>query len=466
MDLPKKDKNYLSFLFSDTDLKIGKIEATKGKKSLALFFESPLPPGIIVEGEVKDAEKLSKFITELKQKFALKEEPLIVGLPENKTTVHTLELPKLSFSEINQAIKYQADSFLPFPYENEYVDWRVVEGKPDGNGKIKVIVSAIPKSVIDGYILSFSKASLQPVALESTSISLLRMIPRPERHLCLATEFGSQLTIVVVGPEGNIETSSVVKEKGEYLPTIQKIIDYYFKDKVLPPAKLRIFLSGKEGGEFSEKLKGLGLEVIPAKTGISGIPQGREPELAVLLSLAQKKVALPEDEKTINILPQTLVDQYKKAAEESQERKVNLLAVIILLLLDFVVLLTFFQTKLRIDSLSKDSLLKENSAKISSLENHRQDIILVNQIFLQNDLFRKVVTGFWQAKDQPVILSGLSFSETKGEIFFSGKANSRQDLLTFKDNLEKSDLFAKVSIPFSSLGEESNVDFKIILKLK
>jgi Tfp pilus assembly protein PilN len=184
------------------------------------------------------------------------------------------------------------------------------------------------------------------------------------------------------------------------------------------------------------------------------------------LSLAQKKVALPEDEKTINILPQTLVDQYKKAAEESQERKVNLLAVIILLLLDFVVLLTFFQTKLRIDSLSKDSLLKENSAKISSLENHRQDIILVNQIFLQNDLFRKVVTGFWQAKDQPVILSGLSFSETKGEIFFSGKANSRQDLLTFKDNLEKSDLFAKVSIPFSSLGEESNVDFKIILKLK
>lgn len=460
----KKERKYLSFLFCDSGVKIAKIEEKKGQKSLITLEESSLPAGLIVDSEVKDTEKLGNFLADLKLKLGLKEDLVVVGLQETKAFVHTLSLPNLAPNEIDQAIEYQADSFLPFPYQNEYIDWMFLENQH--NGKIKILVSAIPKNIIDGYVASFHKAGLNPVAFEPTSLSLLRLVPANERRLSLVTEIAEFMSILVINKEGVVETSSIVSDRNLYLPTIKKISEYYFKAEKDPEKQPKIYICGKgANSEMIEQLKSLKIEVITLKTNVEGVPAGRELELATLLSLAQKTVASPSDASTINILPPTIVEQYELVSSEKKEKGFNFLFLAFLIFVNIIIFSLYLQTLTKINEPSMKLSGKEDFSNFQSLEKYRDQIKLINQSFSQNDLLEKIITEIWQQKRTNVQLSGLSFSAEKREVVLAGKATTKDDLLQYKDDLEKMGLFAKVSIPLPSFKEETALDFRIILKV-
>lgn len=58
-----------------------------------------------------------------------------------------------------------------------------------------------------------------------------------------------------------------------------------------------------------------------------------------------------------------------------------------------------------------------------------------------------------------VISNGFSLS-------LLGKADTRESLINFKDNLNNSNCFDGVDLPFSNLVSKENIDFKIDLKIK
>lgn len=58
----------------------------------------------------------------------------------------------------------------------------------------------------------------------------------------------------------------------------------------------------------------------------------------------------------------------------------------------------------------------------------------------------------------------LDFVNTKGSI--AGLANKRSDLLSFKDQLEKSNSFYQIELPLSYLLKEQNLDFNLSFLLK
>lgn len=459
--LPKQEKKYFSFLFSDSSIKIAKIEEKKGKKILQIFFESPLPAGLIVDSEVKDSEKLAAVINDLKLKAKVTENSVVVGLAETKASIHTLSLPKLTPEEINQAIKFQADSFLPFPYQNEYLDWMFL-GEPS-NGKVKILISAIPKNIIDGYVAAFGKTGLNPLTFESTSLSLLRLVAPVERKGCLIAEISDALTILVINSEGEVETSSTIADKAQFLPTLKKILDYYYREQKEPP---RIYLCGKgASNEFFAQTKQLKMQPLPIKTDVEGIPAGKEPELAMLVSLAQKIVALPEDAQTINVLPPTVATEYQVVSQQAKEKKLNIILFVFLIFINLIVFIIYLQAKINTAKLLASQSGKEIFGHLQGLEEYREKSKLINLTSQQSSLLQKVLAEIANPSQKNVRLVGLAFSDEKKEITLLGRALSKDDLLQYKENLEKMSLFSKVSIPLPSLKEETNLDFRIILKL-
>lgn len=51
-------------------------------------------------------------------------------------------------------------------------------------------------------------------------------------------------------------------------------------------------------------------------------------------------------------------------------------------------------------------------------------------------------------------------------ILLSGTANNRDDLIQFKENLEKENCFSEINLPLSNLVEKQNVEFQIYFKIK
>jgi len=51
-------------------------------------------------------------------------------------------------------------------------------------------------------------------------------------------------------------------------------------------------------------------------------------------------------------------------------------------------------------------------------------------------------------------------------VLLAGKANNRDNLITFKENMEKESCFSDVNLPLSSLVAKENVEFEIDFKIK
>lgn len=81
----------------------------------------------------------------------------------------------------------------------------------------------------------------------------------------------------------------------------------------------------------------------------------------------------------------------------------------------------------------------------------------------------KTYSSSFEALTQLVPSSGLSlsrFSLNSGSLSVEGRADSREVLLLFKDNLEKSAYFEKIENPVSNLLKQNDIDFIIKLQIK
>jgi Tfp pilus assembly protein PilN len=63
-----------------------------------------------------------------------------------------------------------------------------------------------------------------------------------------------------------------------------------------------------------------------------------------------------------------------------------------------------------------------------------------------------------------VEISGISTNNFS--LHFAGKAETREDLLLLKDNLEKEECFENINLPLSNLVSKENVIFQIDLEIK
>jgi Tfp pilus assembly protein PilN len=66
----------------------------------------------------------------------------------------------------------------------------------------------------------------------------------------------------------------------------------------------------------------------------------------------------------------------------------------------------------------------------------------------------------------PDEISLIDLTTKDYSIMISGKANTRDDLIKFKDNLSGESCFTDVNVPLSNLVVKENLDFQIDLKIK
>ncbi|MFH1705529.1 MAG: pilus assembly protein PilM [Patescibacteria group bacterium] len=463
--LSKKTERYFSFLFADDELKIAKLDRS-GKKLTALF-QFPLPEGLVVEGGVADIEKLARFLIQVKNKTKIGSCFAVVGIPEIRASTHSLTLPAISVSEIDQAIKLQAESFLPFPYKNEYLDWMLVGKTADQSNR--VLLSAVPKKIINDFVESFQKADLKPVAFETTSLSLFRLLPPEGKKRSFAAEIGKTSVVLILGNEGNIEACSVVKEPDLFLETAKKMRSFYLEKEGAEKGQ-KIYLCGKNLSEqvINNIKNELSIDPVILKTAVAGIPSGKENELAILVSLARKEVSLPEDVKTINVLPDKLAKKYQSFYKGKRADLLAFLFALLVLLLNLASAFSYFKIKDQYrDSFSRIDpsypRLDPNSTEFSAwLKKART----VNKVSAGDDFANKVIKTLLEFSYQNVEIFGFDFNPEKDELILTGRAKKRDDVLKLKEGLEEEDFVAKASIPVSSLEQEENAEFRIKLFLE
>jgi type IV pilus assembly protein PilM len=185
-----KDKHPFGIDISQTGIKLMAIQ--NNKWTATAFGSIDLDPQkmqIALDATQDDDTYLEESVKELvtqRVTGSLPSNHVIIGLPTSRSFSRTFSLPIKEERNLASAIEVECTQYIPIPLSSLYVDYQVIERTKEA---ATVIMSAIPKSIVDNAIRACEAAGLRPVMVEPSINAVARILE--------ATEEGSLATLIV-----------------------------------------------------------------------------------------------------------------------------------------------------------------------------------------------------------------------------------------------------------------------------
>lgn len=456
--------SFVSISFSNNKLQVLKLGSSK--KKVTGFMSVDIPPELIVSNKVQNVDALAVLIKNVWKKLGFREKSVGLTVPEFSTFIKNLKLPVLDSSELDEAIRWQAQDFLPKPTKDMVLDWKIVM---EGESDFQVLTMAIDDEILSGYVQAVDRAGLFPLVVETPSLSLVRLTSKVKvgKLIIYANE---NETVLTVARDGDVLGSSVINKfsEAEIIRTSQNIIGYYKDTKVE-----QVFVCGTLGTEeLGRKIQDtLNIPTSPLSYPIAGLSAQDIQNLLIPISLQFKELSEPSDEHTINLLPGEVVKKY-------QSKKTRFQILSLMMIFTFFVWSSFVAVAGSYVYLTQQlSNVKTQNAPILNIASQNEDAraqikaintISDNVIKIDKASFsaESVLNDIFNAKNEGVALTSYSLDLDTGLIAITGVSATRNDLLLFKQSLEQNENFDQVILPFTSFEAENNSNFNLTFKYK
>lgn len=260
---------------SDLSLKIAKLNK-KGKFfNLSSFGEAEIKPGIISEGEIKDEKALSETIKSAVKNVkisSLKTKYVVASLPEEKSFLQVIQLPKMKEEDVGRAIYFEAENYVPLPIDQVYLDYQIVPPVQNHLDHLDVLIIALPKKTIDPYLSCLKAAGLKPLAFEIESQAIARALIKDglASSPVLLIDLGATRTSFIVFSGYSLRFNSLIPVSShnftEAISNNLKVgrkeaeelkIKYGLEDKILVKAKNEPDLKNEKSKIFESLVPGL-----------------------------------------------------------------------------------------------------------------------------------------------------------------------------------------------------------------
>jgi len=221
---------------SDISLRLVQFTVSKtGKREVQAYVDKVIPKEAIIGDQIKNPRVLVSTIrAAIKNpqfgKFVGNE--VVASIPETKSFVRVIEMPQMSETETKEAIKWEAEQYVPLPIGQVYLDWVALEKYDGGNeGRMKVLLIASPRDYVDDLTSYIKEAGLQPVALEVESQATARsLIGRNEHEITsLLLDINALRSSFIVYDQGSLQfTSSIPIAGHSFTESITKVLNIPF----------------------------------------------------------------------------------------------------------------------------------------------------------------------------------------------------------------------------------------------
>lgn len=226
LNLLSKNLSAFGLNVSGSSFKIVQLERTRHSTAVKSCHAAPLPKGMIVNDAITDAKSFNFLLKQALQqpqfgKFSTNY--VVASLPESKSFVRVIQIPQMSTAEAENAVPYEAESFIPMPIDQVYLDWQKIGdagdtsrlgGRAEGD-KMNILIVASPKEFVDKYLEILDKAGLTTLALEVESQAVHRALAKGvSGENMLLVNLGSSRTSMIMIEDGNLQFTSSIPVAG------------------------------------------------------------------------------------------------------------------------------------------------------------------------------------------------------------------------------------------------------------
>ena len=449
-------KSFISICFLSDRLLIA--EVGKNKKHLKAYLSFEIPKGLIENYTVTDTAKLAAVLRSAWSELKLHEKAVGLILPEFSSFTKYFKIPKLTSGELNEAVTWQAQEYLPSNLKDMVMDWKMISEESGGS---EVLIVAAEKNILSGYVKACESAGLFPMSVEIPSICLTRLSAKNTGGVLSVYQIYTE-TILVISLREKIIGTSVIKEgdNQEIVKTASRMVTHYRDVKVE-----NIMVGGLIDKELPEKLaRELDVKVAPLKSGLAGNENTLQ-EYLILISQQLAEPAEPSDPHSLNLLPAGLVEKYKYENLKIQVWGLTL-TISLFVWTSFMVTVGAYTWMLQqLDEMKEANL---TSQVAQQRQKALTDVKFINKISKTTLAIKSVSTlpqeifnAVYRAKPLGVEVEAWQVDMDKGAVSLNGVANDRSSLISFKENLEKNPAIGYIRIPISSFEKDVNLDYQV-----
>lgn len=179
------------------------VSSGDGRHELLQLARTPLEPGLVADGEVRDPEALSVALARFFADNKLPRKNVRVGIASNRIGVRTLDIVGIDDQErFDNAVRFKAHEVLPVSVHESVLDYRVVEEKVTETGDLtrRVLLVVAPRDQVQPYVDVCAGAGLRLGGIDLEALGLMRAFVEPQ-PVSLRTTTDTATVVVAIGHE-------------------------------------------------------------------------------------------------------------------------------------------------------------------------------------------------------------------------------------------------------------------------
>ena len=176
--------------------------SNNGSARLVALARTPLSPGVVAGGEIRDRSALALALNDFFEHSGLPRDSVRLGLATNRIGVRVLEISGIEDdAQLDNAIRFRAQETLPIPLDAAALDYHVVKDTRDDAGvrTCRVVLVVAHRDLIDAYVAACEEAGIDLVGIDLEAFALLRALAPESAHAPDGTP--AALVAVAVGHE-------------------------------------------------------------------------------------------------------------------------------------------------------------------------------------------------------------------------------------------------------------------------
>ncbi len=190
-----------------------------GRFRIARAGVVPTPPGAVVEGAAGDPKVLGPAVRRALEQAGIRNRRVNAALSGRAVVVREIRLPQMPDEELAQAVRFEAERYLPAGSKDPAVDFQVLERVQEGQTtRLDVLFVAARREVVDGFVAALGEAGVSPEVLEVTSFALMRLFQDEGREgAVVLADLGADSSDILVVHNGRLRLARTVPVAGNAL---------------------------------------------------------------------------------------------------------------------------------------------------------------------------------------------------------------------------------------------------------
>ena len=213
MSFFSKQKTILGVDIGTANIKIAQI--THGtNRTLDTFGLANISTHIDAKNDAAAIKQTAEVLKTLVHQAHVTTRTCCISLPNTAVFTSIVEMPRMSEKELGSAMEYEGKKYIPLPLSEMNLSWSIVSQNPETN-TIKVLLTAVPKQVIESYLSVFQQSGLDLSVMEIEALALIRSLVSDNSKNNVIIDIGAKSTGINIIKNGLLQLSRNINVGGD-----------------------------------------------------------------------------------------------------------------------------------------------------------------------------------------------------------------------------------------------------------